>query len=400
MDQTEMIVRPSGAGAQLARQGFGETSLERRDTAATAMAERVRSEVQARCIMALQRPRSLDVVRVRILDHCKRPRFAERARYSKPVAGQKIEGASIRFVEAALVEFGNVMPECSIAYEDDERITIRVSVTDLERNITHVDEATIMKRMERRQLRQGQRSLGQRVNSKGDIVFLVEATDDDLANLKAARQSKLLRNLGLRILPADIVDEAMDLCIETARKGDAADPDAKRKELVSAFHGLGVSPDDLTRYLDHDLAKVVPAELAELRAVFVAIRDGETTWAETIAAKHPPAAPASDKAAEPSRGTAAAKEAMRKAKAKQEPKAAPAAAVEAEPIDELAVEFRLIHDRLGRIKEHPTELTALRERIEKYPPGKDQDDLRLLWKRADQLLDDVPEFGTVPDGAA
>lgn len=287
-DVQGMIVRPpGGSGVQVASQGFGTQAVERRDSASTAMAERARAEVQSRYVMALQRPRSIDGVRVRVLDHCKRPRFADKARYAKPVGGQSIEGPSIRFVEAALVEFGNVLPECSIVYEDDERVTIRVSVTDLERNITHADEATILKRMERRSLRQGQRAIGQRTNSRGDTVYVVEASDDDVANMKAARQSKLMRNLGLRILPADIVEEAMDVCVETLKRGDAQDPDAARKGLVDGFHRLGVSPDDLVAYLGHDLAKVVPAELVELRAVFAAIRDGETTWQETMAARRP-----------------------------------------------------------------------------------------------------------------
>ncbi len=413
-----MIVRPSGGnGMQVARQGFGETSLEKRDTASAAMAERVRAEVQSRCIMALQRPRSLDDVRVRVLDHCKRPRFAEKSRYSKPVGNTTIEGPSIRFVEAALVEFGNVMPECSIAYEDDERVTIRVSVTDLERNITHVDEATIMKRMERRRLKEGQRAISQRVNSKGDVVFLVEATDDDLANLKAARQSKLLRNLGLRILPADIVEEAMDLVVETLAKGDAADPDAARKRLVDGFHGIGVSPSDLVAYLGHDLAKVVPAELADLRAVFAAIRDGETSWADVLAAKRPPTAAPAEPAPPPSKGVAGAKEAMRKAKAKQaEAKATPAAAADVPPVsspapsggdvagtdepDELGAEFRAIHDGLERIQQHPAGLLPLRERIAKLPPGGDRDALERMWKAADRLLDDVPAWTGGEGGAS
>lgn len=401
MIETGMVVRPqAGNGTQLVRQGFGEQTLERRDSASTAMAERARAEVQARCVMALQRPRTLDAVRIRILDHCKRPGFAARARWAKPVGNQTLAGPSIRFVEAALVEFGNVMPECSISYEDDERVTIRVSVTDLERNITHVDEATIMKRMERRQLKQGQRALGQRLNSKGDVVFLVEATDDDVANMKGSRQSKLLRNLGLRILPADIVEEAMDLCIETASKGDSQDPDAARKRLVDSFHGVGVSPEDLVAYLGHDLAKVVPAELTDLRAVFAAIRDGETTWQDTMGARRgAEEKPAGDQQpAAPSKGVAAAKEALRKAKGKQaEAKAAPAPEPAADqpapaeqPSDELAAEFKFIHGRLERIKEHPDELAGLLERIDRFPPGADQDALRRMWKAADLLLDDVP----------
>ncbi len=390
-----LVVRPQQGsnGTSVARQGFGEQSMERRDTAATAIAERARAEIQSRYVMAMQRPRTIDAVRVRVLEHCKRPRFAEKARYAKPVGGQRIEGPSIRFVEAALVEYGNVLPECSIVYEDDERVTIRVSVTDLERNITHADEATILKRMERRKLRDGQRAIGSRTNSRGEITYLVEASDDDLANLKAARQSKLLRNLGLRILPADIVEEAMDLCVATLERGDAQDPDAARKRLVDSFYGIGVSPDDLVAYLGHDLGKVVPAELTELRAIFAAIRDGETTWQATLDAKQPPPPQAADPQKTPQRGTAAAKERLKR-KAEAELPAQPAATPAPPPAsdDEYALALRGIRDRLERIGLNPSDLAPLRKLIDALPPGEDADELHRLWQIADRTLDDVPDF--------
>lgn len=283
----QMVVRPTnGAGTQTAKQGFGEQSLEKRDTAATAIAERARAEVQSRYILAMQRPRNMDGVRVRILDHAKRPRFAAKARYCKPVGNNKsIEGPSIRFVETALQEYGNVMPESMVVFEDDAKIIVRVTVTDLERNITHAAEAIVPKTVERKFLKKGQQAISQRLNSYGDVVFLVDATDDEVANKKASAESKLIRNLGLRILPADIVEEAMEKVIATQEAEIKADPDAARKALVDAFHGVGVEPDDLVDWLAHDLAKMVPAELTTLRAVYATIRDGEGTWADVIAAK-------------------------------------------------------------------------------------------------------------------
>lgn len=401
MSDQQMMV-PQQNGAMTARQGFGETTMERKSSAATAMAARAQAEVQARYIVALQRPRNLDEFRVRLIDHCKRLGFAQAARYKKPVGGQSIEGASIRFVETALAEYGNVRAEASIVYEDDEQIDVRVTVTDLERNITHEGSATIRKRMERRRVRPGQAVLGQRMNSKGDIVYIVEATDDDVANMKAARESKLIRNAGLRILPADVVAEAMDRCIVTSREKVAQDPAGERRKLVDAFHGVGVSPAALATYLGHPLEQVQPAELVELREHYQAIRDGETTWKDIVAAKggDDPASEGQPSAAPVPRGpVAAAKEQLKKVKAAKqapasessdpstpEPMPAPAAGPqEPDPVD---IEIMALDELLEHILETPDKMPLVHGRILKLPDGAEKARLLKAWTRARQALEE------------
>lgn len=276
----------AAAGAEIVRHGFGGTEMEaRRETQAVAAAEREKAIVQARYIVAMQRPRDVDTFRVRLLRHCQRPLFAEKAEYAKPVGGQRITGPSIRFVESALQEFGNVVPEVTAIYEDDEKRIVRVTVTDLERNITYSEDATVEKFVERKRTKSGDEVIGERVNSYGDRVFKIRATEDDFANKLAAAVSKKLRNLGLRILPADIVEEAMRKCAATRDSETKQDPDAVRKALSDGFASINVMPSDLKTYLGHDLATSSPAELDELRKVFAAIRDGEATWQAALQVK-------------------------------------------------------------------------------------------------------------------
>lgn len=395
----QMMMVPQGNGAVQTRQGFGEQSLERKSSAATAMAARAQAEVQARYIVAMQRPRNVEEFRVRLLDHCKRLRFAQAARYKKPVGKhqvngrwetQFIEGASIRFVETALCEYSNVLPESTIIYEDDEQVIVRVTVTDLERNITHSGEATIRKRMERRSPKPGQQVLGQRMNSKGDIVYLVEATDDDVANLKAARESKLMRNLGLRILPADVVAEAMDSCIAAQQADVAKDPAAARRAIVDAFHGIGVPPTSLVEYLGHPLEQVVPAELVELREHYQAIKDGEATWSSIMATKGGDATPAAAEGAPapagPPKGVAAAKEQLRKSAKSKQPASAeggpsspaeptPTPAAEGDEGDPVEVAIEYLWSQLETILRHPERLPAVKKDALALPKGDDRDGL-------------------------
>jgi translation initiation factor IF-1 len=286
-DETS-IVRPgaNGGGAALTRVGFGQTEIEtKRETQGAALAERAKAEVQARYIMALQRPRSLADVRVRLLDHCRRPGFAEAAEYAKPVGGGTIRGASIRFVETALQEYGNVLPDATVTYDDDEKRIIRVSLTDLERNITYNEDALIEKFVERSNPRDGDEILGQRTNSRGRITYRVRATEDDFANKAAAAASKKLRNLGLRILPADLVDEAMWTCGQTRKDRDAKNPGEAQRVIADNFAALRVMPADLAAFLGHPFEQTSPAELDDLRAAYAAVRGGEARWVDLVEAK-------------------------------------------------------------------------------------------------------------------
>ena len=283
-EETAIIARPTGAA--ITRTGFGTTELDhRRETQSTAMAERAKAEVQARFIVALQRPRDIDEVRVRLLKHCKRKRFAEVAEYSKPVGGQRIKGPSIRFVEAALQEYGNVVPEVTVSFDDETRRIVRVSVTDLERNVSYFEDATVEKFVERRQAKSSDEVIGSRVNSYGDTVYRIRANEDDFGNKLAAAVSKKLRNLGLRILPADLVDEAMDVCADTRAAEIKKDPDAERRRIMDAFFALNVTPTQIAEYIGGPIEQITPSDMDELRVVHATIKDGEAKWADLLDAK-------------------------------------------------------------------------------------------------------------------
>src|SRR5260370_1103694 len=87
--------------AALVRREFAGTSIEKkRETAATAMASQARAAVEARYVVALQRPRDIMQARTKMLQACKRHGFAELSRYSVPRGGQNIQGWTIRMAAA------------------------------------------------------------------------------------------------------------------------------------------------------------------------------------------------------------------------------------------------------------------------------------------------------------
>ncbi len=249
------------------------------ETASTAVAAQAKAMVEARYIMAMQRPRDWDQVRQTLLRECRRPSFAHNksAYYRKPI-GQGVEGLGIRFVEVALRCMTNVLVETTMIFEDESKEVHRVSVTDLESNVTYPLDVRVSKTVERSKPMDDGSFITVRKNSYGKNVYTVPANDDDLLNKRAALISKAIRTLGLRIIPGDMQDEAEDI-IKSVRMDEAArDPDAERKKIADAFAGIGVKAADLVAYLGHSLDSCSPPELVDLRGIYGAIKDGEATW--------------------------------------------------------------------------------------------------------------------------
>jgi hypothetical protein len=322
-----VFAAPVAATGMTARSGpLGDEMEYGRESAAVAVGQKAR--VQARIIQALQRPRKVDDFRIALLKDCQRPTFAETAIFKKPVGrelvnGQwkdkTIEGLSIRFAETALARWGNVDIQTVTLYEDDEKRRVLVTVLDLETNAEFGSDFVVLKRIERSKLKQGQSALSERINSRGEKVFLVEATDDELNTRINAFRSKTIRNEGLRLIPPDIKEEAMAIARETRDRADAKDPDAARKKVQDAFARIGVIPSNLAEYLGCEVSQASPAQVADLREVFTAIDDGDLTWQDFMAARSEDVAPAEEQATpgssrvEALKATAKAKAEARKA---------------------------------------------------------------------------------------
>lgn len=309
------------------------------ELATAAVAAQAKAMVEARYIVALQRPRDIDAARVKLLAACKRPRFAEAARYVKPV-GRGIEGPSIRLAEEAARCMTNIDVQIPTIYDDERRRIVRVSATDLEANITYDKDVTIEKTVERNSVKEGQQLVGQRMGSRGQAVYIVLASDDEILNKENALTSKALRACLLRLVPGDILEEAMDQVYATLRDRNAQDPGAERKRIVDGFAALHIMPDRLKEYLGHDLDVTTPAELLDLRGIYTALKDGEATWAEVMDVKRKkdadakgddkPQAPAAGNGEQAKKGQAnltdlaAQSKAKREATTGQQPEAQPA----------------------------------------------------------------------------
>lgn len=262
------------------RNEFGASqSVALVETSASAVAAQAKAMVESRYIMALRNPRNIDQVRQDLLKECKRPAFANNksAYYRKPI-GAGVEGLGIRFVEVALRCMKNVLVETSMIFEDTTKEVHRVSVTDLESNVTYPLDVRVSKTVERSKPMDDGSYISVRKNSYNKDVYTVPANDDDLLNKRGALISKAVRTLGLRIIPGDLQDEAEEI-IKQVRMDDAAkDPDKNRKILADIFAEIGIKAKDLADYLGHSLDTCTPKEIVELRGIHGAISNGEATW--------------------------------------------------------------------------------------------------------------------------
>jgi hypothetical protein len=262
------------------------------ETAASAQAAKAQAQALARYAMAERHPRNWHDVRTKLLAECERPRFAEQAKYRIPFKQWNREerreevvhviGLSIRFAESAARMMGNVDIATPTTYDDADKRIIQVSATDLESNITFGKDITVMKTIERKKLKRGQVPIEVRKNSYGDDLFILPATEQEVAKKAEAEASKALRTCLLRLLPADIKEECEEAVERTIAMADKADPDAALKRIVSAFHKLGVSAADLEGLLGHSLAGVIPSELDRLRGYHVAMADGLANWPQIV----------------------------------------------------------------------------------------------------------------------
>jgi hypothetical protein len=250
------------------------------ETSTAAAAQMARSAIESRFIMARQYPRTWDDVRARVLEACRRPRFAEEARYALPRGEKKIEGLSVRFAEEAMRAMGNMIVESHVVFDDAERRTVTVSVTDLETNVTWPADVVVEKFVERRGKGGGEREVvGTRTNADVILLYRVRTTDDELLMKQNSLVSKAARNGILRFLPSDIQEEALAAVAKTMEKPEAKDV----RRMEQAFARLSVDRAALEGFLGHPLTEVTAAEYAHLSGVGNAIKDGETTWEQVIA---------------------------------------------------------------------------------------------------------------------
>ena len=204
-------------------------------------------------------PRSLDKVRKDALALATADEATARSMfYVLPRAGNKIEGATVRFAEVIGSCWGNIRYGARVVNTDETFITAQGMAFDLEKNIAITMEV-------RRRIRD---KYNRRYN------------DDMIQVTGNAACSIALRNAILRIVPGwkSIYEQA-----KAASTGKGQTMDVRVANAVKAFNQMGAKTVDILRVLKRrGIPDITLDDLITLNGIRTAIQDGETTWGQIL----------------------------------------------------------------------------------------------------------------------
>ena len=248
--------------------------------AMVAAAESAKAQIQCAYMMAMQVPRSYFTAEQAVVKACSNPLFAEKVEYRLPRGGTTISGPTIRLAELIRREWRNIYSTERVMHDDDRQMIVQITAIDLETNSIETSEIIVPKTVERKFVKDGQEILGERENSAGKKVYLVRATESEIDMTRKALISKALRNAIFRLVPAELVQTALETARKTIRSADAKDPKDATRRLIACFGEQGVTVDQIELYIGHTLDKATTADVKALRDVYRQIISGSATWDE------------------------------------------------------------------------------------------------------------------------
>lgn len=231
--------------------------------------------------VARQFPRDESRAQEQILKTCERPRFAAKATWTlsrwdgREQREVDFTGPSIRFAEEMFRVWRNMFFQSRIVAETESHRAVHITAIDLESALAHSREIVVAKRMERLKLKKGQQALDSRRNSNGQVVYVVEATEDDVLQRQQALVSKAIRTEGLRLIPDYLVEECLDK-IEASAVAQISEEVKRRQEsMLKAFEELGVTREQLESRLGCAIEEATAPKINLMEGVYRAIRDGQ-----------------------------------------------------------------------------------------------------------------------------
>lgn len=234
----------------------GEGQMTPMESNASAM---VRGEIDSQIATARQYPRTVAraVADIRTMA-CISEDVAASCFYTLKRRGKdgekKIEGGSIRFAEIVAGAWGNMRVGSRTTHEDDRFVYTQGYAWDMEKNVGFQVET-------RRRITD---SNGRRYNE--DMIGVTANASGSIARRNA------IFSVVPRALWEPILAEAKKVAI-----GDVKSLADKKNALVEYYGKLGVSPAQLAAWLEKpNLDTITLEEIAELRGVATALKDGST----------------------------------------------------------------------------------------------------------------------------
>ena len=214
------------------------------------------AEVQAAVVVAQSVPRDMDRAYGEMQDACGRKALAERAFYSVPKRGS---GPSVHLARELARIWGNVQYGVHELRRDDEAgmSEIQAFAWDVQTNV----RSTRTFQVPHARMAGGKRTP------------LIDLGDVYLNNQNIG--ARAVRECIFTVLPVAFTDEAQTLCNKTLQ-GDETVPLSDRiKQMVSAFHGLGVTEKQLEERFGRKRGQWTAGEVAQGSVLYQSLQRGE-----------------------------------------------------------------------------------------------------------------------------
>ncbi len=218
-------------------------------------------EIQAALVVAKKFPRDQRVAMDRILSACSRPSLAEHSLYQYSRGGTDITGPSIRLAEAVAQNWGNISFGIRELEQRNGESTVEAFAWDVETNTKQVKVFQVPHI---------------RHTKKGS--FKLEDPRDVYENV-ANQGARRLRACILGIIPTDVIEAAVKQCDETMN----ANVDVSSETLIKmtdAFGKMGITREMIEKRIQRRLDTITPAQVVNLRKIYVSIEDGMSTPAD------------------------------------------------------------------------------------------------------------------------
>ena len=214
-------------------------------------------EVQAAMVIAKKFPRDENAAYSKIMKACGRKNLAEAAVYEYPRGATKVSGPSIRLAEVLAQSWGNLDFGIVELEQRDGESTVMAYAWDLE---TNTRQSKVFQVKHERSTKKGI----QHLNDPRDIYEMV-------ANQGARR----VRACIMGVIPGDVIDDAVDECEKTMKKGEKEPISDRIRKMIAAFSSeFNVSQPMIEERMGHKVDAISETELVTLKKIYRSLKDG------------------------------------------------------------------------------------------------------------------------------
>ena len=218
---------------------------------------RAMQEVQGAMVVAKRFPRDEIASTSRILKACERKTLAEVSQYAYPRGGTTVTGPSIRLAEVIAQNWQNLTFGIQELARNESISEVEAYCWDLETNV--------------RASRKFQASHVRYSKARG----LTELEDPrDIYEMVANQGARRLRATILEIIPGDIIEAAIQRCEDTLKKQTKESLKERLVKMVGVFEEMGITQPMIESRLGHPMKNTIEIELANLRKIYMSIKDG------------------------------------------------------------------------------------------------------------------------------